>query len=77
MAVPTDRDAQPVRELRSFTHALIELADWLTACDIDTVAMESTGVYWIPLYEILEARGTETPSWRRRPPVSGACAGRC
>ena len=48
---------QPVREFRSFTHALIDLADWLTACDVDTVAMESTGVYWIPLYEILEARG--------------------
>ena len=57
MAVPTDRDEQPVREFRSFTHALIDLADWLTACDIDTVAMESTGVYWIPLYEMLEARG--------------------
>jgi transposase len=57
VAVPDDRDAQPVREFRSFTHALIELADWLTACAIDTVAMESTGVYWIPLYEILEARG--------------------
>ena len=51
VAVPTDRDEQPVREFRSFTHALIDLADWLTACDIDTVAMESTGVYWIPLYE--------------------------
>ena len=57
VAVPPDRDEQPVREFRSFTHALIELADWLTACDIDTVAMESTGVYWIPLYEMLEARG--------------------
>ena len=57
VAVPTDRDEQPVREFRSFTHALIDLADWLTACDIDTVAMESSGVYWIPLYEMLEARG--------------------
>ena len=43
VAVPTDRDERPVREFRSFPHALIELADWLTACDIDTVAMESTG----------------------------------
>ncbi len=57
VAVPDDRDERPVREFKSFTHALIELADWLAACDIDTVAMESTGVYWIPLYEILEARG--------------------
>ena len=57
VVVPTDRDEQPVREFRSFTHALIDLADWLTACDIDTVAMESTGVSWIPLYEMLEVRG--------------------
>ena len=57
VAVPPDRAEQPVREFRSFTHALIDLADWLTACDVDTVAMESTGVYWIPLYEMLEARG--------------------
>jgi transposase len=59
VAVPEDRDEQPVREFRSFTHELIELADWLEACGIDTVAMESTGVYWVPLYEILEERGIE------------------
>ena len=57
VAVPPDRDEQPVREFRSFTPALIDLADWLTACDVDTVAMESTGVYWIPLFDMLEARG--------------------
>ena len=45
--------------VKSFTHELIALADWLEACGIDTVAMESTGVYWIPLYEILEERGIE------------------
>jgi transposase len=59
VAVPEDRDDQPVRELKSFTHELIALADWLERCGIDTVAMESTGVYWIPLYEILEERGIE------------------
>ncbi len=59
VAVPEDRDKQPVREFKSFTHELLALADWLETCDIDTVAMESTGVYWIPLYEILEARGIE------------------
>jgi transposase len=48
-----------VREFKSFTHELRALADWLEACRIDTVAMESTGVYWIPLYEILEERGIE------------------
>jgi transposase len=59
VAVPDDRDEQPVREFKSFTHELLALADWLEACGIDTVAMESTGVYWIPLYEILEERGIE------------------
>jgi transposase len=59
VSVPDDRDPQPVREFKSFTHQLIALADWLNACGIETVAMESTGVYWIPLYEILEERGFE------------------
>jgi len=59
VAVPDDRDPQRVREFKSFTHQLLELADWLDACGIETVAMESTGVYWIPLYEILEERGFE------------------
>ena len=59
VAVPADRDDQPVREFTSFTHDLTALATWLEACGIDTVAMESTGVYWIPLYELLEARGIE------------------
>jgi len=55
--VPADRDDTPVREFRSFTVNLQEIADWLTACGVDTVAMESTGVYWIPLFELLESRG--------------------
>jgi len=55
--VPADRDEQPVRAFPTFTVDLYALADWLAACGIDTVAMESTGVYWIPIYEILEARG--------------------
>jgi len=57
VAVPPDRDDEPVREFNSFTVDLNRLADWLEACGIDTVAMESTGVYWIPLFELLEARG--------------------
>ena len=57
VAVPPDRDDEPVQELPSFTEDLERLADWLTACGVDTVAMESTGVYWIPLFERLEARG--------------------
>jgi len=55
--VPADRDAQAVRQFGTFTPDLHDLAEWLVGCGIDTVAMESTGVYWIPAYEILEARG--------------------
>jgi transposase len=57
VAVPPDRDDEPVREFKSFTADLHALADWLSACGVDTVAMESTGVYWIPLYELLDRRG--------------------
>jgi transposase len=59
VAVPPDRDSQPVREFRTFTGELNGLANWLAQCGVKTVAMESTGVYWIPLYEILEQRGFE------------------
>jgi transposase len=57
VAVPPDRDDEPVREFKSFTSDLIRLADWLAACGVKTVAMESTGVYWIPLFELLESHG--------------------
>ncbi len=57
VAVPPDRDNTSVREFPSFTADLECLADWLDGCGVDTVAMESTGVYWIPLYELLDARG--------------------
>jgi transposase len=59
VAVPSDRDPQPVREFRTFTADLHRLTDWLLQCGVKTVAMESTGVYWIPLYEILEQRGLQ------------------
>jgi transposase len=57
VAVPPEQDPEPVRTFQRFTGDLHRLADWLVACHIETVAMESTGVYWIPLDEILEARG--------------------
>lgn len=57
VAVRPDRDDEPVREFRSFTADLHAIADWLEACGVDIVAMESTGVYWIPLFELLESRG--------------------
>ena len=48
-----------MRSFKTFTADLHRLAGWLEGCGIDTVAMESTGVYWIPIYEILEERGIE------------------
>jgi transposase len=57
VAVPPDRDAEPVRVFASFTSDLHALVAWLLACGIDTVAMESTGVFWIPIYELLETAG--------------------
>ena len=59
VSVPEDRDDPPVRRFRTFTNDLHRLADWLETCDVRTVAMESTGIYWIPLYEILQERGFE------------------
>lgn len=58
-AIPEDRGEVAVRRFETFTADLNELADWLEACEINTVAMESTSVYWIPVYEILEQRGFE------------------
>ena len=59
VAIPEGGDEMTVREFKSFTPDLHELANWLEKCGIETVAMESTGVYWIPLYELLESRGFE------------------
>ena len=59
VAVPPDRAPTPIRSFKTFTSDLLQLADWLTACGVTSVAMEATGVYWIPIYEILEARGLE------------------
>src|SRR5262249_5003924 len=59
VAVRSDRDPTPVRQFDCFTADLHRLADWLQQCGVTTAAMQSTGVYWIPLYEILDARGLE------------------
>ena len=59
VAVPADRDPRPVRSFKAFTPDLYELAEWLQQCGVKTVALESTGIYWITLYEILEERGFE------------------
>jgi transposase len=58
-AVGPDRDKEPVRTFQTFTDDLHRLADWFARCGIKTIVMESTGVYWIPVYDILEQRGFE------------------
>ena len=57
VSVPEGLDSEPVREFTSFTEGLNRMADWLVKIGIQTVAMESTGIYWIPAYDILEERG--------------------
>jgi transposase len=59
VAVPAGRVPDSVRSFGTFTRDLHEIADWLQESRVRTVAMESTGVYWIPLYQILETRGFE------------------
>jgi transposase len=59
VAVPEGSCEQPVREFSSFTDDLHQMADWLLSCGVTSVVMESTGIYWIPVFEILESRGLE------------------
>ncbi len=59
VAVGADRSTEPVQTFQAFTSDLQRMADWLVAMGIQTVAMESTGVYWVPVYEVLEERGIE------------------
>src|SRR5262245_14161392 len=57
VAVPPGSTQYPVREFGVFTRDLYAIADWLEACGVTAVAMESTGGYWVPLYDVLEQRG--------------------
>ena len=59
VAVPPDRDSHPVRRFGCTTAELREMAAWLKQCGIQTVAMQSTGVYWIAVYDMLEEAGFE------------------
>ena len=59
VAVPPDRDEEPVRVFSTFTEDLEKMAQWLVGCGITTVAMESTGVYWIPVYDVVEQHGVK------------------
>ena len=56
-AVRADRTSEPVRSFGTFTTDLHQLVDWFTECGVETVVMESTSVYWIPIFELLDARG--------------------
>ena len=59
VAVPSDCDPEPVREFSTFTADLYKMVNWLKDCKIKTVIMESTGVFWIPAFELLESNGFE------------------
>ncbi len=59
VAVDADRFAEPVRSFGAFTPDLEEMADWLSSCGVGKVAMESTSVYWIPVFEVLDRAGFE------------------
>ncbi len=59
VAVPPERDEHPVRKCETFTEDLHQMAEWLVRCGITTAAMESTGVYWIPVYDVLEQHGIQ------------------
>lgn len=57
VAVPSDRDSNPVKEFSTFTADLHKMVNWLKECRIKSIIMESTGVYWIPAFELLESNG--------------------
>ena len=57
VAIPEDRSKKPVRRFDCFTDDLRNAAKWMKENDIESIAMESTGVYWIPIYQILESYG--------------------
>jgi transposase len=59
VAVPADRDPKPVQEFSTFTADLYKMVSWLKECGIKTIIMESTGVFWIPAFELLESNGFE------------------
>jgi hypothetical protein len=73
VAVPPDRDVNPVREFGCWTRALNEMAEWLKSCRIDTVAMQATGVYWIAV--VRHSRTTRHPGGTGERAAHQKCAG--
>jgi transposase len=59
VSVGIEKDERPVRNFGCYTPDLVEMAEWLKSCGVSTVAMESTGVYWIPVYQVLEQHGLD------------------
>ena len=59
VAVGPDRDGEPVRVFGCFTEDLHRMAEWLKGCEVKTVVLQSTGVYWIPVYDVLEQHGLD------------------
>jgi hypothetical protein len=59
LAVPRGRDEQPGREFGSWTGELERMAEWLKGCGIESVGMQSTGVYWMAVYDVLQSRGLQ------------------
>jgi transposase len=59
VSVPVGRDSESVRSFACFTAELYAMANWLKQCGIETVAMESTGVYWVPVFQVLESCGLD------------------
>ena len=62
VAVAPNLTDEPIQTFQAFTGDIERMADWLVAVGVRTVAMESTGVYWVPVYEVLESRGIEVDS---------------
>ncbi len=76
VAVVPSQDAEPVRRFGCFTRDLEAMADWLVSLGIETAALQSTGVYWIPLYDVLEQRGIRVFWSMRRTPKTYRAARR-
>ncbi len=76
-AVPPDRDSEPVRIFGTCTVDLKALADWFERCGVRTIAMESTGVHWIPAYDMLEQRGFEVTLVNARCQARAGSQDRC
>ena len=69
VAVPPGRDPQPVQEFGCWTADLVRMAEWLKSCGIQTVVMQSTGVYWIGVYDVLERAGLKVWLTNARAPT--------